>query len=253
MTPSPFTTYAKTVCALLHHATQREKEAVQQELEDHLTDHAEALVEAGWDEAHATQHALDAMGDPQEVGQELSKAFPFRWLLLSRLAFWALVLAAAIALWSFVPALAGLPDRLQAQFAPDLTTFYQFPIQHFTPLEEKQVFSGGTVLSVYGMGIQPFEGEGVEGYYTVSLASVFYHQNPFRTPAASYGRFWFTAKGKTEELSIDAYIDNSAYGTCYFVYTLTIPPTDRTLTFHYSFLGTDYTYDFTPPWEEVLP
>ena len=86
MTPSPFTTYADTVCQSLKNATQRERKAIRQELEDHLTDHAEALIESGWDEAHATQHALDAMGDPQEVGQELSKAFPLHWFVLSRLA-----------------------------------------------------------------------------------------------------------------------------------------------------------------------
>ena len=67
MTPSPFTTYADTVCQSLKNATRRECKAIRQELEDHLTDHAEALIESGWDEAHATQHALDAMGDPNTV------------------------------------------------------------------------------------------------------------------------------------------------------------------------------------------
>lgn len=54
MTPSPFTTYADTVCQSLKNATRRERKAIRQELEDHLTDHAEALIESGWDEAHAT-------------------------------------------------------------------------------------------------------------------------------------------------------------------------------------------------------
>jgi len=251
MTPSPFTTYADTVCQSLKNATQRECKAIRQELEDHLTDHAEALIESGWDEAHATQHALDAMGDPQEVGQELSKAFPFRWLLLSRLAFWALVLVGALTLWFFVPRLISLPDRFQAQFAPDYKTCMGEPIPHFVDLKEKQVFSGGTVLSVYGMGIEPCEQKA--GYYNVYLTFVYYHENPFRSPASSYGRIWFTPSDSTEELSIFSSTDNYYYGTCYFACQVTVPPTDRTLTFHYSFLGTDYTYDFTPPWEEVLP
>lgn len=92
MTPSPFTTYADTVCQSLKNATQRERKAIRQELEDHLTDHAEALVESGWDEAHATQHALDAMGDPNTIGEELNKAFPLRWFVLSRLTLAAFLL-----------------------------------------------------------------------------------------------------------------------------------------------------------------
>ncbi len=92
MTPSPFTTYADTVCQSLKNATRRERKAIRQELEDHLTDHAEALVESGWDEAHATQHALDAMGDPNTVGEELNKAFPLRWFVLSRLTLAAFLL-----------------------------------------------------------------------------------------------------------------------------------------------------------------
>ena len=41
--------YTNAVCACLRHATPKEKQAVAQELQDHLDDHAAALVEAGWD------------------------------------------------------------------------------------------------------------------------------------------------------------------------------------------------------------
>lgn len=251
MTPSPFTTYTKTVCALLRHATWQEKEAVQQELEDHLTDHAEALVESGWDEAHATQHALDAMGDPETVGEELNKAFPLRWLVFSRLAFWAMILVVVLVLWSFVPVFVGLPDRIQAQFAPDHTTYLGNSIPNFVPLKEKQVFSGGTVLSVYGMGIEPCQGKA--GYYYVYLTAVYYHQNPFRAPSWTYGPLRFTSSKGGEELTFFSSSNGHYHGTLYFAFQVVVPPTDRTLTFHYSSMGTDYTFDFTPPWEEVLP
>ena len=42
-----FQAYGEAVCAFLSHATRREKAAVRQELMDHLTDHAEALLDAG--------------------------------------------------------------------------------------------------------------------------------------------------------------------------------------------------------------
>ena len=50
--------YTNAVCACLRHATAKEKQAVAQELQDHLDDHAAALVEAGWDPEQAQAHAL---------------------------------------------------------------------------------------------------------------------------------------------------------------------------------------------------
>ena len=61
--------YVKAVCACLRHATPKEKQAVAQELQDHLADHADALAEAGWDPEEAQAHALAAMGEAQEVGR----------------------------------------------------------------------------------------------------------------------------------------------------------------------------------------
>ena len=37
--------YVQAVCACLRHATPNERDAVAQELQDHLADHADALVE----------------------------------------------------------------------------------------------------------------------------------------------------------------------------------------------------------------
>ena len=76
--------YVQAVCACLRHATPKEKDAVAQELQDHLADHADALVEAGWDPEEAQAHALDAMGEAKEVGRALDREFPLRWLVLSR-------------------------------------------------------------------------------------------------------------------------------------------------------------------------
>ena len=73
--------YVQAVCACLRHATPKEKDAVAQELQDHLADHADALVEAGWDPEEAQAHALDAMGEAKEVGRALDREFPLRWLV----------------------------------------------------------------------------------------------------------------------------------------------------------------------------
>ena len=78
---TPYRDYTQAVCSCLRHATAEEKQAVAQELQDHLADHADALVEAGWDPEEAQAHALDAMGEAKEVGQALDQTFPRRWLV----------------------------------------------------------------------------------------------------------------------------------------------------------------------------
>src|SRR5699024_3087240 len=64
--PEKFQAYGEAVCAFLSHATRREKAAVRQELMDHLTDHTQALLDAGCPPEAAETRALAAMGEAQE-------------------------------------------------------------------------------------------------------------------------------------------------------------------------------------------
>ena len=45
-----YESYCTDVCAVLKKATQKEKDALSEELLDHMASHAEALVELGLDE-----------------------------------------------------------------------------------------------------------------------------------------------------------------------------------------------------------
>ena len=112
--PEKFQAYGEAVCAFLSHATRREKAAVRQELMDHLTDHTQALLDAGCPPEAAETRALAAMGEAQEVGQALNQAFPRRWLVLSRLALAALGLLLTLALLSYV---LPLGEHLQEAWA----------------------------------------------------------------------------------------------------------------------------------------
>ncbi|WP_204834352.1 permease prefix domain 1-containing protein [Oscillibacter valericigenes] len=67
--------------------TGDERAAIQAELEGHIEDHMEGLMELGYDEALAEQRTLDAMGDPKEVGRELNRQYTgWPFVLLSRAA-----------------------------------------------------------------------------------------------------------------------------------------------------------------------
>ena len=73
--------YTAQVLSRLRRVTAKEREAIRAELDGHMEDHFEALRELGYDETEAEERTLAAMGDPAEVGRELDKQYPFRWLV----------------------------------------------------------------------------------------------------------------------------------------------------------------------------
>ena len=115
---TPYRDYTQAVCSCLRHATAEEKQAVAQELQDHLADHADALAEAGWDPEEAQAHALAAMGEAKEVGQALNRAFPLRWLILSRVLLVLAVLAAIVLLLPIPGRLVSAWNSLVARADP---------------------------------------------------------------------------------------------------------------------------------------
>ena len=75
-------TYIQAVFSHLKRLTKREREAIRRELDGHMEDHMEALRALGYDEALAEERTIAAMGDPEEVGRELNRQYPFRWLVV---------------------------------------------------------------------------------------------------------------------------------------------------------------------------
>ena len=111
--------YCAEVMANLRRLTERERSAVQMELEAHMEDHMLALIELGYDEALAEERMLQHMGDPAEVGRELDLQYPPHWLILKRV---AAVLTVVFFLLNFT-SLAQLHnnagDSLWARFRPE--------------------------------------------------------------------------------------------------------------------------------------
>ena len=250
--------YVQAVCACLRHATPKEKDAVAQELQDHLADHADALVEAGWDPEEAQAHALDAMGEAKEVGRALDREFPLRWLVLSRLALAALVLAIAVALPFLFPAVAGAAGSLQARWDPAA-----YAAAHFeeppplVPMDVQWEIYDGTILSLYGVGLRELP---QEGYYSADLYTVLYHRNPFRSTPLLLGELWVTAQDAEEALFVPYPIGFPLSGTTHQNFNATYSVIEvsgdlagQNITLHYQNLDTSFALDISLPWEEVLP
>lgn len=251
MTPAQgrFQAYGEAVCAFLSHATRREKAAVRQELMDHLTDHAEALLDAGCPPETAETRALAAMGEAREVGRALNRAFPLRWLVLSRLALAALVALLALVVWTWA---LPLGEHLQAAWAIRQdplhnyhTTFLlgeEHTLEDVTPLEgQTYPLPDGSTLVFYGAC--PAGQEADTSY--IRLLAVRYHdslwtQGPLTLPT-------LTLPGQEDTLWAPSHA--GSYGV-YGAYEIPLGKED-TLTLEYNHFGTTFPIHFSR--EEVCP
>jgi len=78
--------YVERVLSVMRNATTKEQEAVRAEIDAHIEDHICDLLELDYDEALAEERTMALMGDPEEVGRELDKQYPLRWLVLGTFA-----------------------------------------------------------------------------------------------------------------------------------------------------------------------
>lgn len=86
MTPmTTFRDFCDSVLSAIPRATGGERDAIRAELLDHLSDHREMLVEHGVEELEAERRAIEAMGDPVEIGRAWNEKLSPFWLWLGRL------------------------------------------------------------------------------------------------------------------------------------------------------------------------
>ena len=228
-----FQHYGETVCQFVSHATSKEKAAIRAELAAHMEDHAQALMDAGYDEDHAQNAALTAMGDPTEVGKALNKEYPLRWLVLSRISA-VLLVWIVLTLLLISPTFFRVPDNLEARFSP-LTCVAQSGQPVAYP-DIQQDLPGGNVLSFCRVGVTPSN-----GLYTVYVSAVTYNKNPFYPTVDLWDGIWtFTCGGIPQEGSWSD-------GT----FILRDVKRGDPISFHYDRDGTAFDLDIPIPWEEV--
>ena len=110
--------YTDRVLANLRRVTPEERAAIREELDAHMEDHICDLLDLGYDEALAEERTMQRMGDPEEVGRELDKQYPLRWLVLGRVALTLTVVMCIVAMFG-IGILSYLWWSLEARVAPD--------------------------------------------------------------------------------------------------------------------------------------
>lgn len=208
--------YTDTVLSALRHVTKRERSAIRAEIDGHLEDHLEGLLELGYPPELAEERTLDAMGDPKEVGRELNCQYPLGWLVIGRMAMAAVLVFALVAAGPVWNALRDtvLPN-LQARWFPtaiwDLTettiselgTGREGALAEAAEKTEVRQTEDGVTAWLYQVGLEDPAAEETTAWFAVSLSSV----NPFKNPN-QYEWKGMRMEGNTETSGETIYVHN---------------------------------------------
>ena len=140
--------------------TAEERAGVRRELEEHVEDRMEALLEMGWSEELAESRCLEAMGDPVEIGREMARQYPGPWWLWIGRA--ALILTAVVC----IQALLGFGmlgyawDSLTVRISPS-TAVSIGELKNVEAVEELDIRAevGNDVLRIYQVSVGEKDGQ----------------------------------------------------------------------------------------------
>ena len=143
--------YTSRVLAVMRRVTAAEREAIRAELDAHMEDHMEALLDLGYEPELAEQRTMERMGDPEEVGRELDRQYSMVWLVIERTLKALLCVLALLLVWN-VLTFYTLWDSLQVRLEP-----YEYATEHrLEEIDTKldiRMEIGSDVLHIYGSGI----------------------------------------------------------------------------------------------------
>lgn len=242
-----FRQYSETVAACLRNASSKERKAVRQELEDHLQDHADALEAAGYPPEQAQAHALEAMGDPKQVGEALSAAFPLRWWVLSRVAGCVAAIALLLILSWLPEPIADLYHYHQAKNDPLSFQWNQDVPLQLVPLDLREALPGGGTLSIYAAGLVGND----NGTYDAYVYTVSYSGGPFQFP--NDASQWLTFTAGDAPLSYYSPMSDTQSCRTFTLYQLRELAWGTIPTVHFTRNGNQFSAELSLPWQEVIP
>lgn len=160
--------------------TAEERENVRRELEEHVEDRMEALLDMGWDAELAESRCLEAMGDPAEIGRELAKQYRGRgWLWIGRAAV-ALTVVVCIQALLGLGMLSNAWTSLEARICPS-TAISIGELKNVEAAEALNIRAeiGNDILRIYQVSV----GE-KDGRRAAMVLACMYDRRPFGIVAA---------------------------------------------------------------------
>ena len=219
------------VLSPLGRLTAEERENVRRELEEHVEDRMEVLLEMGWDAELAEARCLEAMGDPAEIGREMAGQYRGRgWLWIGRAAV-ALTVVVCIQALLGLGMLGAAWDSLSVRFCPS-TAISIGELENVETVVDLDIRAeiGNDILRVYMV----FVGE-KDGQRAAMVLACMYDRLPFGIAAdglASRSELWNERGGTGTSAG-----GSGNYGAEYAVRWTPVEPGDTHVVWEYRAIG----------------
>lgn len=150
--------YSRAVIAAMRHLRVEEITAIRNEIEGHIEDRMEPLLELeGIDEEEAQRRSIAAMGDPAEIGRALQKHYSLFWLWVDRVIIGLIVLVLWGSVWRIPSHLGGVKDNLIARYAP-MSFLHETTRKQWVDMEvDLRAQVGSDILRIYAVGTKEKE------------------------------------------------------------------------------------------------
>ena len=243
----------KDFCAgVLSHiprATAAEREAIRQELEEHLSDHQEVLMERGASAEEAEAQAVTAMGEAAAIGQQWNAQLSPFWLWVGRLCKTAAILLILGMLLPLLFTIYSLSQNLSARWSSEPMDGWKEPEALWSENVDLREPFADQILRFFRVSLveEPWTGrDGSTGNYQVVLNVLAYAKNPLKPAINMHIVSGITCNGETGLAG-----GSSGGGSCAWRIQYPIQPGAPEATFTLSYHGENASVTVPLNWEEV--
>jgi len=161
-------------------ATGNEKDNIRDELLDHLMEHRDMLIDHGFEPLEAEQRAIEAMGNPTEIGRSWNETLSPLWLWLGRVCMAAFLLLLLTSATDVLYKGERLLDALEVRYAENAGTRMDEMAGYDLVWSEdpgiQQQF-GEHIIRIHRTEL--WQDRRVKDDYTLKVYYVTYHQSPW--------------------------------------------------------------------------
>ena len=244
---------AKEFCTgVLSHiprATAAERTAIRQELEEHLSDHQEALMERGASAEEAEEQAVAAMGEPAAIGLQWNAQLSPMWLWVGRLCKLAVLLLVLGMLLPLGFKIYGLSQNFSARWSSEPMDGWKEPEAVWSEkVDLREPFADQMIRFFQVCLVEEAwtDREGRTGDYQVELHVLAYAQNPLKPALNMNIVSGITCNGETGLAG-----GFGSRGVCAWSIRYPIQPGAPEATFTLSYHGESASVTVPLNWEEV--
>ena len=233
------------VLAPLGRLTGDEQADVRRELEEHIEDRMEALLEMGWAPELAEERSLEAMGDPAEIGREKAKQYRGRgWVWIGRA---AAVLIAMLCVWTLLGLgmLGGAWDSVKARICTDTDIVTRVDPLEASALVDIREPVGNDILRIIRVNVGQRDG----GQRVAEVAACMYDRIPGGIAADGLMR---RSELKNERgVTGTSGSGSGNFGTEYALRWTPVEPEDTYVVWEYHGIGNSVRLEIPLPKEEA--